>query len=166
MPGDVVAVLVGEDEFAARAVGRRRLVAADDDLVLAAVVAGLGAEAAIEFHLGWRVELDSEQLHLGAVDQRAEEVRRSAAGRRPSQVARQAVVTAIATFRRCRRRSSSAAPQRWPRSAPSATLGTAITRVARPHLPARRGGEEEDHGYARKRPRRALAQGAGPGSIS
>src|SRR6187551_93365 len=30
----------------------------------------------------------------------------------------------------------------------------------------RRSDEEKDHGYTRKRPRRALAQGAGPGSIS
>jgi hypothetical protein len=38
------------------------------------VVAGLRAVAAVEFDLGWGVELDGDQLHLEAVDQRAEEV--------------------------------------------------------------------------------------------
>ena len=72
--GDVVPVLVGEDEVEGRAVAVGFLVAADDDLVLADEVAGLGAEAAVEAELEFGVELDGEQVDLVAVDQRADEV--------------------------------------------------------------------------------------------
>src|SRR6185437_9848077 len=56
--GDVVTVLVGEHELAAGAFRRRGVVAPDHDPVLTAVVAGLGAVAAVEFDLGRGVELD------------------------------------------------------------------------------------------------------------
>ena len=51
MLGDVVPVLVGEDEVEGGALAVGFFVAADDDLVLAAEVAGLGAEAAVEAEL-------------------------------------------------------------------------------------------------------------------
>ena len=98
--GDVVAVLVGEHEVAG---SRRRgvgfLVAADDDLVLAAEVAGLGVEAAVEAELECGVELDREQVDLGAVDQRADEVGDRAAGRSRRSSSAQAAVTSTAIGR-------------------------------------------------------------------
>ena len=74
MLGDVVPVLVGEDELAVGAVLVGFLVAAEHDPVLAGEVAGLGAEAALVAELEGRVELHREQADLGAVDQRADEV--------------------------------------------------------------------------------------------
>ena len=162
--GDVVPVLVREDEFAARPVVRGRAVAVEEDLVFAAVVAGIGAVAAVEPDLARRVELHRQQLHLRAVEQRAEEVgdllrvggvaaRLTGGGDGDRHRLAAAVVDRVAARFRGRRD-----PRR-------ADAGRPDHRVA-PRFPARRSGEEEHHGHSRKRPRRALAQGAGPGSIS
>ena len=72
---DVVSVLVREHEVAAGAVGGRGGVAAEDDPVFAAEVTGLGFEAAVEPELERGVELDRQQVHLGAVDEGRDRVR-------------------------------------------------------------------------------------------
>ena len=162
--GDVVPVLVREDEFAARPVRRRRAVAVEENLVLATVVTGLRPVSAVEFDLARGVELHGQPLHLVAVRQRAEEVGellrvggvadRLAGGGGGDRHGRAAAVVDRVAARFRGRRDPRRAGARRPDH-----------RVA-PHLPARRSGEEEHHGHSRKRPRRALAQGAGPGSIS
>src|SRR5689334_18968011 len=179
--GDVMTVLVGEHEVEARAVAVLFLVAADDDLVFAAEVAGLGAEAAVEAKLVFGVELDGEQADLVAVGERADEAgdllrigdvagghARFGDGDVDSRAA--AVTDRVALRRRGRRY-----PRR--RRAGLSQHDVVYRRRQARHLerdvpagtsggPSRSRQEEQSHGYARKRPRRAPPHGGGSWPVS
>src|SRR6185436_14977140 len=161
---DVVAVLMGEHVLERVAAAFDFLVAADHDSVFARVVAGLGTGAAVEGELVFGVELDGQQAHLRAVDQRADEARD------PLRLDDRAVACAgLGDGHRDRRVAAVAdriAPRRRGGRDPRRRgVGTPQDDVALRRRPGRCR-QEQDHGYARKRPRRAPAHGAGPGSIS